>query len=200
MKLALVVMTPGKMEGKAIPITLSQFVIGRDPQCHLRPASQVISKRHCAILIKGEKAFVQDFESTNGTLLNDQPVKGEVEIQNADVLKVGPIAFAVNLEAAPVPVNKPTPVPAVKQAAASNDDDEAAAMLLSLQDDGDTGTASGLTSEVPEGSTVMDLPAPLAEGGDAAKNKGQTKPAVPTGDTRTAAKSILEKYMRRPRG
>jgi predicted component of type VI protein secretion system len=200
MKLALVVMTPGKMEGKAIPITLSQFVIGRDPQCHLRPASPVISKRHCALLIKGEKAFVRDFESTNGTFVNDQPVKGEVELQNADVLKVGPISFAVNMEAAPAPVNKPTPPPATKPAA-SSEDDEVAAMLLSLQEDGDAASTGGLTSEVPEGSTVMDLPAPIAsmEEAAAAKNKGQTKPAVPTGDTRSAAKNILEKYMRRPR-
>jgi predicted component of type VI protein secretion system len=200
MKLALVVMTPGKMEGKAIPITLSQFVIGRDPQCHLRPASPVISKRHCALLIKGEKAFVRDFESTNGTFVNDQPVKGEMELQNADVLKVGPISFAVNLEATPAPVNKPTPLPATKTPAAT-EDDEVAAMLLSLQDDGDAAASGGLTNEVPEGSTVMDLPSPIAsmEEAAAAKNKGQTKPAVPTGDTRSAAKSILEKYMRRPR-
>jgi hypothetical protein len=49
MKLSLVVLTPGKMEGKSIPITLSQFLIGRDPQCHLRPASALVSKRHCAL-------------------------------------------------------------------------------------------------------------------------------------------------------
>src|SRR5437870_196565 len=153
MKLALVVMTPGKMEGKAIPIALSQFVIGRDPQCHLRPASPVISKRHCALLIRGERAFVRDFDSTNGTFLNDEPVKGELELHNADVLKVGPISFAVNLEATPAPVNKPTPPPATKKTAADQDDD-IAAMLLSLQDDGDTGS-TGLSSEVPEGSTVM---------------------------------------------
>ena len=30
MKLSLVVLTPGKMEGKSIPVTLSQFLIGRD--------------------------------------------------------------------------------------------------------------------------------------------------------------------------
>src|SRR4051794_14148341 len=35
MKLSLEVLTPGKGEGKIIPITLSQFLIGRDPQCHL---------------------------------------------------------------------------------------------------------------------------------------------------------------------
>jgi predicted component of type VI protein secretion system len=198
MKLALVVMTPGKMEGKAIPITLSQFVIGRDPQCHLRPASPVISKRHCALLVRDDKVFVRDFESTNGTFVNDQPVKGEVELQNADVLKVGPIAFAVNVEATPAPVNKPTPAPPTKKPASSEDDD-IAAMLLSLQDNSDQ-TATGLSSEVPEGSTVMDLAAPTAgetAAGDPAK--GKTKPAVPTGDTRNAAKAILEKYMRRPR-
>jgi len=198
MKLALVVMTPGKMEGKAIPITLSQFVIGRDPQCHLRPASPVISKRHCALLVRGEKVFVRDFESTNGTFVNDQPVKGEVELQNADVLKVGPIAFAVNVEVTPAPVNKPTPAPPTKKATA-NEDDDIAAMLLSLQDDGDQ-TSTGLSSEVPEGSTVMDLAAPTAgENTPGDPTKGKTKPAVPTGDTRNAAKAILEKYMRRPR-
>jgi len=199
MKLALVVMTPGKMEGKAIPITLSQFVIGRDPQCHLRPASPIISKRHCAVLVRGDKVFVRDFESTNGTFVNDQPVKGEVELQNADVLKVGPIAFAVNVEPTAAPVNKPTPAPPTKKPVVSEDDD-IAAMLLSLQDDSDS-TSTGLSSEVPEGSTVMDLAAPAAAGnagGDPAKDKG-TKPAVPTGDTRNAAKAILEKYMRRPR-
>ena len=199
MKLALVVMTPGKMEGKAIPITLSQFVIGRDPQCHLRPASPIISKRHCAVLVRGEKVFVRDFESTNGTFVNDQPVKGEVELQNADVLKVGPIAFAVNVEPSAAPVNKPTPAPPTKKPVASEDDD-IAAMLLSLQDDSDS-TSTGLSSEVPEGSTVMDLAAPTgteSTGGDPAKGKG-TKPDVPTGDTRNAAKAILEKYMRRPR-
>src|SRR6516162_7627073 len=98
MKLALVVMTPGKMEGKAIPIGLSQFLIGRDPQCHLRPASPVISKRHCALLVKNGKVFLRDFDSTNGTFINDQPVKGEIELHHEDLLKVGPLSFLVRVE------------------------------------------------------------------------------------------------------
>src|SRR5262245_30014868 len=116
MKLSLVVLTPGKTEGKVIPIALSQFVIGRDPQCHLRPASAVISKRHCALLVKDGKVFVRDFESTNGTFVNDQPVKGEAELKHDDRLKVGPLVFVVRVEAAtPAPVNRPTPPPAVKR-------------------------------------------------------------------------------------
>src|SRR6516162_1872077 len=108
MKLSLVVTSQGKGAGKVIPITLAQFLIGRDPQCQLRPASPVISKRHCAVLVKGGKAFVRDFDSTNGTFVNDQPVKGEVELHNGDRLKVGPLAFLVKMETT-TPVNKPTP-------------------------------------------------------------------------------------------
>src|SRR6476659_4088687 len=98
MKLSLVVMTAGKSKGQAIPVNLPQFIIGRDPQCNLRPASAVISKRHCALLIKEGNVFVRDFNSTNGTLVNDVPVEGETPLKNDDVLKIGPLEFKVVIE------------------------------------------------------------------------------------------------------
>src|ERR1700722_13536418 len=106
MKLSLEVLTEGKQKGKLLPITLSQFLIGRDAQCHLRPASPLISKRHCAVIQRDDKVFVRDFDSTNGTFVNDQPVKGEVELKHKDHLKVGPIAFTVLVEATAA-VNRP---------------------------------------------------------------------------------------------
>src|SRR5437762_6121752 len=63
MKVGLEVLTAGKSEGKVIPITLSQFVIGRDAQCHLRPACVLISTRHAALLLKNSKVFVRDRKS-----------------------------------------------------------------------------------------------------------------------------------------
>ena len=110
MKLSLAVITTGKAEGQVIPVNLAQFVIGRDSQCNLRPASALISKRHCAVLIRGEKAFLRDFDSTNGTFVNDQPVKNEIEIHDKDRIKVGPLQFEVRIEAKPA-VNRPTPPP-----------------------------------------------------------------------------------------
>jgi predicted component of type VI protein secretion system len=219
MKLNLVVLTPGKGEGMNIPITLSQFLIGRDPQCNLRPASPLISKRHCAVVVKGEQAFLHDFGSTNGTLLNDQPVKGEVELHNEDRLKVGPLMFLVRMEPTAVPVDKKTPMPPTKTptpptkapagkappkpaAKAQTDDDSAAEMLLGLMDDGET---VGGPEKVPDGSTVMDVPVlpdqPLspAEAAAAAKEKQAQQAKVPAASTSTAAKAILEKYMKRPR-
>src|SRR6516162_2971570 len=125
MKLSLVVLTPGKQEGKALPIGLPQFLIGRDPQCQLRPASASISKRHCALIQRDGKVFVRDFDSTNGTFVNDQPVKGEVELKHDDRLKVGPLLFGLSVKmTATPPVNRPTPPPAAKKPGDSEGSDD----------------------------------------------------------------------------
>ena len=82
MKVSLVV-TTGSHEGRSIPLTGPQFLIGRDPQCQLRPASQAISKLHCAILVRDGKVYLKDFGSTNGTLVNDALVQ-DTEVELAD--------------------------------------------------------------------------------------------------------------------
>jgi pSer/pThr/pTyr-binding forkhead associated (FHA) protein len=207
MKLSLLVQTPGKWEGKVVPITRSEFLIGRDPTCNLRPASVLVSKRHCALLVRGNQVFVKDLNSTNGTFVNDQPIEGESELRDKDVLKVGAAAFRVLIEV-PATVDKPTPVPPTKTE--TSDDEAAAALLLSLQDEENrTPNAPALDRDgVPTGSTVLDTLAPAAAEGNAEpaekdekerkeKDKAKAKPS--TGDTSTAAKAILDKYIRRPR-
>jgi pSer/pThr/pTyr-binding forkhead associated (FHA) protein len=202
-KLSLVVTTAGKAQGQVIPIKFAQFVIGRDAQCNLRPASALISKRHCAILVKNGGVYVRDFDSTNGTFVNEEPVKGEVPLHHDDVLKVGPLAFKVNIEGQ-ASISKPTPPP---KAAAAADDDAAAALLLGLQDEGEAGGAGGGADDanVPAGSTVFDLPSPVtgtSEGPAADPNKkpDPRKPEKPTAASASkAAESLLAKYTRRQR-
>lgn len=209
MKLSLVVVTAGKMQGKSIPITSPEFIIGRDPECHLRPASPLISKKHCAFLIQGNKASVRDFGSTNGTLVNNEAVEGEHEIVNGDLVKVGPIEFRVELEVtAPV---RQTPTP--RSTPSSDAEDAAAALFLSLGDDDSPTSNSNVDGQgVPTGSTIMEtinLPPENGEPGapnaanpadDKANKDRLTAAKAQAANTSTAAKAILEKYMRRPRG
>lgn len=206
MKLSLVVLTAGKAQGQVIPINLAQFVVGRDPQCNLRPASALISKRHCAVLVKDGQVYIRDFDSTNGTFVNEQPVKGEVALKHDDVLKVGPLAFKVQVEGGPS-ISKPTPPP--KAAGAASDDDEAAALLLALQEDGTTGdvTSGASDSSVPSGSTVFDVPNPTTATSETpAADSGGKKPETKKPDAKAAAasaskaaESLLAKYTRRQR-
>jgi pSer/pThr/pTyr-binding forkhead associated (FHA) protein len=228
MKLSLLVLTTGKQANKLLPISLAQFVIGRDPDCQLRPASPSISKRHCAIIQRDGKVFLRDFDSTNGTFLNGERITGEVELKQDDRIKAGPIELAVKLESTvaerrtPAPASKPAATkakepkvvaaaaPAAKKAApvvveekSGTNDEDAAALLLGLgdEDDGDSPPR-----RVPDGTTVMDMKVPTevveaakgVEGKDAKKDD-KNKAKNDTGNTVNAAKNILEKMMRRPR-
>ena len=96
MKITLVVAS-GANEGREIVVPGTQFIIGRDEGCHLRPASPAISKKHCAIFVREGKVYVRDLGSTNGTHLNDQQVDGDCAVNPDDRLKVGPLDFVVKI-------------------------------------------------------------------------------------------------------
>ena len=210
MKVNLVV-AQGVHTGKVIPIATPQFLIGRDPQCNLRPASPSVSKQHCGIFVRGHQVFVQDYGSTNGTAINGEAFQGEREVASEDKLKIGPLEFVIRFEAgaaqstvvaapsqakssavkAAVPnVKTPASTTVVFTPAMSADDSENAAALM-MMDDGDSLTAE---AQVPDGSTVMDIP---AMPGDPAA-KPVAPPPKPVDSSKTAA-DILSKYMRRPR-
>lgn len=211
MKISLVVAS-GVHQGKPIAIPGTQFLIGRDEGCHLRPASPAISKKHCLLLVRDDKAFVRDMESTNGTFVNDEQIAGERELANGDRLRVGPLDFSVVLvpgsraDSTPLPdalkavgksgpqkpVPQPAPAPRPTPASTAEDDpDRIAAMLLGMGDD---------DAEVPGGSTIMDMPSVEDGSEQAAKAEEKKKKDVPTAaETSAAASDILRRYMRRPR-
>ena len=156
MKLSLVV-AQGVHAGKVIPVTSTEFVIGRDPQCQLRPASPAISKQHCALTVRDAKAYIRDCGSTNGTFINGEQVAAEREVTTGDRLKVGPLEFDIRVEVvAPAPAAarpagaKPPSKPAAKPAA-----------------------AAVATDTVPAGATVMMEPPAVA-----GKDKGSATTVV----------------------
>src|SRR5262249_717014 len=118
MKLSLVVLASGTQEGKVLEIKVPQFLIGRDPQCHLRPASPMISKGHCALIVKDGKVYLKDFGSTNGSYVNEQQVKNAVLLKNGDKVKIGPLFFEIRIEAGSSASHAPVAPSAAGQAAA----------------------------------------------------------------------------------
>lgn len=145
MKLCLVV-AQGVHTGKTIPVTSADFVIGRDPQCQLRPASPAVSKQHCGISVREGKVFVRDCGSTNGTFLNGEQIASEREAKAGDRLRVGPLEFDIRIEAGATATPKPAPA----RAAASAPAKPAAAKKSTA------GSASArATDTVPEGGTIV---------------------------------------------
>src|SRR5688572_5364953 len=136
MKVSLVV-AQGPKQGTAIHVSKPEFIIGRDAGCNLRPASQAVSKRHCAISLRNDQAFAQDLKSTNGTFVNKEKLTGERELRDGDLLNVGPLTFTVKIETArqaaePKPrPSAPTPVSA-PAGSEMLDEDAIGSMLLTL--------------------------------------------------------------------
>ncbi len=98
MTVGLLVLSPGKWQGKVIPLQAPMFFIGRNPQCHLRPASSSVDDRHCALIYRDGEAYLCDLESRNGTYVNGQRISGQVQLADADLIRVGSIELALQLE------------------------------------------------------------------------------------------------------
>ena len=91
------VVVGGKRPGQEIAVSGSEFIVGRAPECNLRPNSDMVSRRHCMISIEEGKATIRDLGSRNGTVVNGQKITGEQELRTGDKVKVGPLEFEIQL-------------------------------------------------------------------------------------------------------
>ncbi|QDV49264.1 FHA domain-containing protein [Gimesia fumaroli] len=85
----------GRHDGKQIPIKGKKFLIGREEDCHLRPNSDMVSRHHCVFTVDEYSVRLRDFGSTNGTLVNDKRIKGEVQLSHGDKIQVGKLDFEI---------------------------------------------------------------------------------------------------------
>lgn len=108
----------GAHKGKLIAVKHDKFLIGRSEDCHLRPKSESISRRHCVILHKEGKILLVDLKSRNGTEVNGKkidPARAKI-LKNDDHIKIGKLEFVAVMEAGVKSVKKPE-VKDVKEAA-----------------------------------------------------------------------------------
>jgi len=141
LKLRLVVLTRGKWEGKKISIGRFPFLVGRDAVCHLRPASTLVSNQHCAISSRDGCFFIRDLGSTNGTFINEEPLRGQRKLQHGDTLRIGPLDFDIEIDSS---IERETPIPPTR-------------VIGQGSGAGPNGGALGETDEVPQGRTEMDI-------------------------------------------
>lgn len=79
----------GEHVAKATELTEEITNIGRNPDCTISLPSSTVSRRHAEIRQEGSQFFLKDLNSTNGTLLNREPVIGEELLHDRDEIGVG---------------------------------------------------------------------------------------------------------------
>jgi hypothetical protein len=67
--------------------------IGRSAEADVRIEDRYASGVHARIFTRDGRTYVEDMNSTNGTLLNDATLNGEAELIDGDVVRIGDTEF-----------------------------------------------------------------------------------------------------------
>ena len=65
------------------------LTIGRSPDADVQISDRYASGLHCRVYNRGGAYLIEDMRSTNGTVLNDATLEGEVPLHDGDVIRIG---------------------------------------------------------------------------------------------------------------
>jgi len=107
----------GKNDGREIKVAVPEFIIGRGEEAHLRPTSDLVSRRHTAIRTNDGKVIIEDLNSRNGTFVNGEQITEPHVVKVGDTLRVGRLQFEVVIDHVKPGNKKPKVVDVVEAAA-----------------------------------------------------------------------------------
>jgi predicted component of type VI protein secretion system len=73
---------------REIPLDKERITIGRRPQNDIQIENLAVSGEHACIVTILNDSFLEDLGSTNGTLVNGNPIKKHI-LQNNDIVEIG---------------------------------------------------------------------------------------------------------------
>ena len=86
----------GFYEGLEVPVDRDWVVIGRGRGADIVIAEPTMSRAHAAIGFDGERFFVQDLGSTNGTRVNGSAAE-KAELKSGDEVSLGKLQLKLDL-------------------------------------------------------------------------------------------------------
>lgn len=81
-------------KGAIIPVRRA-VSIGRKGDNTLILTDSYVSSHHAKIYLKNGEYYIEDMESTNGTILNNSELKGKTPLRIGDEIKIGSSLFKV---------------------------------------------------------------------------------------------------------
>ena len=76
-------------EVEVLHVEPTERLLGRAPGNHVVLPEATVSSRHAAIWVEAGRAWLRDTGSRNGTFVNDQRIRGPVELRDGDRIRLG---------------------------------------------------------------------------------------------------------------
>ncbi len=93
----LLFMLSGPNAGDSYEVKDGTNLVGRGPDSDLQIIEQSISRKHARILLSGDRLFIEDLGSQNGTQINGHPVGSsfQIEIKEGDFISLGSVLMSL---------------------------------------------------------------------------------------------------------
>ena len=90
-------MINGPLSGQSFEIEQEVTFLGRAPDNHIQIVDQSVSRTHAKISQRGDRYFIEDLESQNGTYLNGHPIGPgfQLELKEGDFVALGNIIMSL---------------------------------------------------------------------------------------------------------
>jgi hypothetical protein len=79
------------------PLSAGEHVIGRDEDADVRIDASTVSRRHAQVIVKSNRAVLQDFGSKNGTFRGEQRVMSSTPLVDGDALRIGTVLVTFHM-------------------------------------------------------------------------------------------------------
>ena len=83
------IMKEGPLAGQEIEFTQPRQMLGRDPSADVRILDDVVSRKHACISRQGERYFLENLGSSNGTYLNGKSIREATLLSSGDLIGLG---------------------------------------------------------------------------------------------------------------
>jgi len=71
----------GPDKGQAFDLEGDTIHVGRSPENHVQLKATYVSRKHLRILRRGNKLFIEDLESKNGSFVDGEPISPGIEFE-----------------------------------------------------------------------------------------------------------------------
>jgi pSer/pThr/pTyr-binding forkhead associated (FHA) protein len=97
MKLVFVLVVSGPLKGHKYFVKSDlPILIGRSDEANIRIAyDEFCSRKHALLFWEEDKCYVQDLNSTNGTMVNNEQIKHKVILKDGDIISLGDTQLSV---------------------------------------------------------------------------------------------------------